>query len=75
LTASDGASYIPRMKKTYGKSAVNDKILRIVLRHLGQSAAEKLFRDLSKVGGGKFKTTMKRILVALENADVKVKQP
>ncbi len=62
------------MKKTYGKSAVDNKILRIILSHLSQSAAEKLFRDLSKVGGGKFKETITRVRVVLDNAEIKVKE-
>jgi hypothetical protein len=44
------------MKKArYGDPRVNDKILKIVFRHLNQRDSEKLFEDLSKIGGARIK--------------------
>jgi hypothetical protein len=64
------------MKKApYGKPAVNDRILKIVLRHLTRPAAEELFEELSKVGGGRIKGAAKRILWVVHNAEVKSKRP
>ena len=63
------------MKKApYGDPRVNDKILRIVFLHLNQRDAEKLFEDLSKIGGARIKGAAKRILWAVQNAEVKSKR-
>jgi hypothetical protein len=64
------------MKKApYGDPRVNDRILRIVLRHLTRPAAEELFQELSKIGGAKIKWASKRILWVVHNAEVKSKRP
>jgi hypothetical protein len=62
------------MKNILGRDPANDKVLQIIVRHVSQSTAQNLFRDLSKIGGKNFRGVMQRLIRVVEEAEMKVKK-
>jgi hypothetical protein len=61
LTSPVVAVYAARMKNTSGKPQVNALIIKAIERHVDLPTAEKLFGELSKVGGNAFRERMGRV--------------